>query len=148
MRKDTFEKPLIMKDFVRKRRKAKTKKSKLYERVKKLPEPQRPERQSKYLELINAIAKEKIGTYKVRLNSIRKDLTPKSAYPSIGKALIQIAKRNGVDFGTTLRRPVQTKRGVRTYVSYPAYIKWKEENMKLRIVNNELFIEKKTDRPL
>jgi hypothetical protein len=148
MKKDTFEKPLIMKDFMRKRRKAKTKKSKLYERVKKLPESQRRKRQSKYLELVNAIAKEKIGTYKVLLNSIREDLAPKSAYPSIEKALIQIAKRNGVDFSTALRRPVQTKRGVTTYVSYPAYNKWKEENMKLRIVNNELFIEKKTDRPL
>jgi hypothetical protein len=148
MSEDVFEKPLVMKDFVKERRKATVKKSKLYERVKKLPESKRHKRQSKYSELVNAIAKEKKGTYKVRLNSIKEDLTPKSAYPSIEKVLIQIAKRNGVDFSIAVRRQVQTKKGVRTYVSYPEYSKWKEDNIRLKVVNDELFIEKKTDRPL
>jgi hypothetical protein len=62
--------------------------------------------------------------------------------------LVQIAKRNGVDFSIAVKRQVQTKKGARTYVSYPEYIKWKEDNMRLKIVNNELFIEKGTDRPL
>jgi len=148
MSEDVFEKPLVMKDFVKERRKATAKKSKLYERVKKLPESKTHKRQSKYSELVNAIAKEKKGTYKVLLNSIKEDLTPKSAYPSIEKVLIQIAKRNGVDFGIAVRRQVQTKNGVRTYVAYPEYFKWKEDNIRLKVVNNELFIEKRTDRPL
>ncbi len=137
-----------MKDFVGKRKKPNIKKSKLYERVRKLPESRRRKRQNRYLEVLNAIAREKSGVYKIMLDSIREDLTPKSAYSSIAKALIQVAKRNGVNFSTALRRQVQTKRGVRSHVSYPEYTKWKEENMRLRLVNNELFIEKKTDRPL
>jgi hypothetical protein len=151
MSEDVFEKPLVMKDFVKERRKTtvkKAKKSKLYEKVKKVPESKRHKRQSKYLELINSIAKEKKGTYKVLLDSIKADLTPKSAYPSIEKALIQIAKRDGVDFSLAVKRQVQTKKGVRTSVSYPEYIRWKEDNMRLRVVNGELFIEKKADRPL
>jgi hypothetical protein len=148
MSEDVFEKPLVMKDFVKERRKTKVRKSKLYERVKKLPESKRHKRQSKYSELVNAIAKEKRGTYKVLLNSIKEYLTPKSAYPSIEKVLVQIAKRNGVDFSIAVKRQVQTKKGARTYVSYPEYIKWKEDNISLKIINNELFIEKRTDRPL
>jgi hypothetical protein len=151
MSEDVFEKPLVMKDFVKERRKTTTKKSKklkLYEKVKKIPESTQHKRQSKYLELINSIAKEKKGTYKVLLDSIKADLTPKSAYPSIEKALIQIAKRDGVDFGLAVKRQVQTKKGVRTSVSYPEYIGWKEVNLRQRVVNGELFIEKKTDRPL
>ena len=147
MSEDVFEKPLLMKDFVKERRKTKIKKSKLYERVKKLPESKSYKRQSKYLELVNAIAKEKKGTYKVLLNSIKPDLSPKSAYPSIEKALMQIAKRDGVDFSSAVRRQVQTKKGARAFLSYPEYIKWKEDNLRLRVVNGELFIEKKTDRP-
>jgi hypothetical protein len=151
MSEDVFEKPLVMKDFVKERRKTAIKKSKkprLYEKVKNVPESKRHKRQSKYLELINSIAKEKKGTYKVLLNSIKPDLTPKSAYPSIEKALMQIGKRDGVDFSLVVRRQVQTKKGARAFLSYPEYIKWKEDNLRLRVVNGELFIEKKTDRPL
>lgn len=148
MSEDVFEKPLVMKDFVKERRKTKIKKSKLYERVKKLPESKSYKRQSKYLELVNAIAKEKKGTYKVLLNSIKVGLAPTSAHPSIEKVLIQIAKRDGVDFSIAIKRQVQTKKGMRTYVSYPEYLKWKEDNIRLKVVNGELFIEKKTDRPL
>ena len=151
MSEDVFEKPLVMKDFLKERRKAKAKKPRkprLYEKVKRVPESKRQKRHSKYSELVNAIAKEKEGTYKVLLNSIKEDLTPRSAHPSIEKVLIQIAKRDGVDFSIAVRRQVQTKRGMRTYVSYPEYLKWKEGNLRLRIVNGELFIEKKTDRPL
>lgn len=148
MSEDVFEKPLVMKDFVKERRKATIKKSKLYEKVKRVPESRRHKRQSKYSELVNAIAKEKKGVYKVLLGSIKEDLTPKSAYPSIEKALTQVAKRNGVDFNMAIKKQVQTKKGVRTYVSYPEYIKWKEDNIGLRVVNGELFIEKRTDRPL
>jgi hypothetical protein len=151
MSEDVFEKPLVMKDFMKEGKKTKVRKSrklKLYEKVKKIPESKRQKRQSKYLELVNAIAKEKKGTYKVLLNSIKEYLTPKSAHPSMERVLIQIAKHDGVDFSVAVRRPVQTKRGMRTYVSYPEYAKWKENNLKLRVVNGELFIEKKTDRPL
>lgn len=151
MSEDVFEKPLVMKDFVKERRKTaikKSKKLKLYEKVKNVPESKRQKRQSKYLELINSIAKEKKGTYKVLLNSIKPDLSPKSAYPSIEKALMQIAKRDGVDFSLAVRRQVQTRKGARAFLSYPEYIKWKEDNLRLRVVNGELFIEKKTDRPL
>jgi hypothetical protein len=148
MSEDVFEKPLVMKDFVKERRKATIKKSKLYEKVKRVPESRRHKRQSKYSELVNAIAKEKKGAYKVLLGSIKEDLTPKSAYPSIEKALTQVAKRNGVDFNMAIKKQVQTKKGVRTYVSHPEYIKWKEDNIGLRVVNGELFIEKRTDRPL
>ena len=151
MSEDVFEKPLVMKDFVRGKKNAKakkTKKSKLYKKVKSVPESKKQKRRSKYSELINAIAREKEGTYKVLLSSIRPDLTPRSARPSIEKVLIQMAKRDGVDFSITVRRLVQTKRGVRPYVSYPEYLKWREHNLKLRAVNGELFIEKKTRRPL
>jgi hypothetical protein len=148
MSEDVFEKPLVMKDFVKERRKVTIKKSKLYEKVKRVPESKRHKRHSKYSELVNAIAKEKKGTYKVLLGSIKEDLTPKSAYPSIEKALTQVAKRNGVDFSMAIKKQVQTRKGVRTYVSYPEYIKWKEDNIGLRVVNGELFIEKRTDRPL
>jgi hypothetical protein len=148
MNKDIFEKPLTPKSFMKDRGETKIEKPKLYKRVKKLPESRRREGQGRYSELVNAIGKEKKGNYKILLNAIKKDLTCKSAYPSIEKVLIQIAKRNGVDFNTAMKRQVQTKKGVRTYVSYPEYTKWKEENMRLRVVNNELFIEKKTDRPL
>jgi hypothetical protein len=148
MSKDVFEKPLTPKSFMKDKRETKVEKPKLYKRVKKLPESRGRERQGRYSELVNAIAKEKKGTYRILLGAIKKDLTVKSAYPSIEKMLIQIAKRNEVDFNTTAKRQVQTKKGVRTYVSYPEYIKWKEMNMRLRIVNNELFIEKKTDGPL
>jgi hypothetical protein len=148
MNKDVFEKPLTAKDFTRERRRARAEKPKLYERVKRLPEPSRRQGQSKYSELVNAVAKEKKGTYRIMLSAIDEDLKPKSAYPSIERILIQVAKRNGVDFNPVLKRQVQTKTGVRTYVSHPEYTKWKEENMRLRVVNNELFIEKKTDRPL
>jgi hypothetical protein len=151
MSEDVFDKPLVMKDFVKERRKIsmkKPKKLKLYEKVKNMPESKRHKRQSKYLELINSMAKEKKGTYKVLLNSIKPDLSPKSAYPSIEKALMQIAKRDGVDFNLAIRRQVQTKKGLRAFLSYPEYTKWKEENLRLRVVNGEIFIEKKTDRPL
>jgi hypothetical protein len=151
MGEDVFEKPLVMKDFVKGRRKTavkKSEKSKLYEKVSRLPESKIHKRQSKYLELVNAIAKEKKGTYKVLLNSIKEDLTPKSAYPSVEKALIQVAKRNGADFAIAVRRQVQTQKGIRTYVSYPEYIKWKEDNLRLKVVNGELFLEKRTDKPL
>jgi hypothetical protein len=104
--------------------------------------------QSKYSELVDAIAKEKKGTYKILLSAIQENLTLKSAYSSLEKAVIQIAKCDGVDFSTPLKRKVNTKKGVRTYVSFPQYAKWKEENMRLRVANNELFIEKKTDRAL
>lgn len=147
MSDDVFEKPLVMKDFVKERRKTTKKRARLYERVKRLPESKRHKRQSKYSELVNAIAKEKKGTYKVLLDSIKENLSPKSARSSIEKVLIQIAKRNGVDFSIVIRRQVQTKKGMRTCVSYPEYIKWKD-NMRLRVVNGELFIEKRTDRPL
>jgi len=148
MNREVFEKPLVMKDFVRQRRKPKTKKSRLYEKVEMLPESRRHTRQSKYSELVNAIAKEKKGTYKVLLSSIKEGLTAKGAYPSVEKVLTQIARRNGVDFSTALKRQVQTKNGIRIYVSYPEYIRWKEENMRPRVVNNELFLEKSTDRRL
>jgi hypothetical protein len=151
MSEDVFEKPLVMKDFVKERRRTaikKSKKLKLYEKVKHVPESKRHKRQSKYLELINSIAKESKGTYKVLLNSIKPDLSPKSAYPSIEKALMQIAKRDGVDFGLAVRRQVETKKGARAFLSYPEYTRWKEDNLRLRVVNGELFIEKKTDRPL
>jgi hypothetical protein len=148
MSEDVFEKPLVMKDFVKEKRKPTIRKSKMYERVKRLPESKRHKRQSKYSELVNAIAKEKKGTYKVLLDSIKEALTPTSAGSSIEKVLIQIAKRNGVDFSLAVKRQVQTKKGVRTYVSYPEYARWKEDNIRLRVVNNELFIEKRTDKPL
>ena len=151
MGEDVFEKPLVMKDFVKGRRKAgakTSKKTKLYEKVSRLPESKIHRRQSKYLELVNAIAKEKKGTYKVLVNSIKENLALKSAYPSVEKALIQIAKRNGVDFTIAVRRQVQTQKGIRTYVSYPEYIKWKEDNLRLKVVNGELFLEKRADRPL
>jgi hypothetical protein len=151
MSEDVFDKPLVMKDFLKGRKKAKAKKTgkpKLYEKVKAVPESKSQKRVSKYLDLVSAIAKEKEGTYKVLLSSIKADLTPESARPSIEKVLVQIAKRDGVDFGIAVRRLVQTKEGARTYVSFPEYVKWKESNLKLRVVNGELFIEKKTDRPL
>lgn len=148
MGEDVYEKPLTPKDFVERKGKSQIERPKLYKRVKKLPEPRRRKVQSRYSELIDAIAKEKKGTYKILLSAIQENLTLKSAYPSLEKALIQIAKRNGVDFNTPLERQVNTKKGVRTYVSYPQYAKWKEENMRLRVANNELFIEKKTDRAL
>ena len=151
MGEDVFEKPLVMKDFLKGRKRPRTKKPKkprLYERVKAVPESKSQKRGSKYLDLVSAIAREKEGTYKVLLSSIRADLTPKSARPSIEKILVQIAKRDGVDFSVAVRRLVQTKEGARTYVSYPEYLKWKESNLKLRVVNGEIFIEKKTDRPL
>jgi len=151
MKEDVFEKPLVMKDFVKGRKKksvGKGPKGRLYERVRKTPESKRNRKQSKYLELVNAIAKEKRGTYKVLLDSIKEDLLPKTAYPSIERLLMQIARRDGVDFSIVIRRPVQTKSGARTNVSYPEYVKWKEDNLKLRIIGNELFMEKKTDRPL
>lgn len=151
MKEDVFERPLVMKDFVKERKKKglkKSRKDRLYERVRKPPESKRNRKQSKYLELVNAIAKEKRGTYKVLLDSIKEDLLPKTAYPSIERLLMEIAKHDGVDFNVVIRRPVQTKSGIRTNISYPEYVKWKENNLKLRIIGNELFIEKKTDRPL
>lgn len=148
MAREVFEKPLVMKDFVKQRRKPRVKRRKLYEKVQRLPESKRHTRQSKYSELVNAIAKEKKGTYRVLLSSVKEGLTAKGAYPSVEKVLLEIAKRDGVDFTTALRRQVQTKKGVRIQVSYPQYAKWKEENMRLRVVNNDLFVEKRTDRPL
>lgn len=144
----TYDKPLIVKDFITEKRKATVRKSKFFEKVKKLPDSTILKGQSKYLEMVNVIVKEKKGTYKVLLDAIKKDLTAKSAYPSVEKILVQVAKRNGVDFNTVLRRQVQTKKGVRVQVSYPEYARWKDENIRLRIVNKQLFIEKKTDKPL
>ena len=145
-----YEKPLIMKNFVQGKVKIRSQidGSKLYKRVRKLPESRRQKVQSRYSELVDAVAREKRGTYKILLSAIRENLTSKSAYPSLEKAIIQVAKRDGVDFSMALRKEVNTKRGVRTYVSCPQYAKWKEENMRLRVVNHELFIEKKTDRAL
>lgn len=149
MSEATYDRPLIVKDFMKeRRRKATVKRSKFFEKVEKLPDSKMLRAQSKYLEMVNAIAKEKKGTYKVLLDDIKKDLTAKSAYPSVEKVLVQVAKRNGVDFNTTLRRQVQTKKGVRIQASYPEYSRWKDENMRLRIVDKQLFIEKKTDKPL
>lgn len=143
-----YDRPLIPKDFVKERKKISAKKSKFYEKVRKLPEPTLHKGQSKYEELVNAIAKEKKGTYKVLLEAIKENLTAKSAYPSVEKVLMRIAKRNGVDFNAALRREVETKSGVRIQVAYPEYGRWKEENIRARIVNKQLFIEKMTDRPL
>lgn len=148
MTKDVYEKPLTPKDFVEEKGKIKIERPKLYIRVRRLPESRRRKVQSKYSELVDAIAKEKKGTYKILLSAIQEKLTAKRAYTSLERALIQIAKRNGVDFSRPLKREVNTKKGVRTYVSYPQYAKWKEKNMRLRVANNELFIEKKTDRQL
>ena len=151
MKEDVFEKPLIMKDFVKRRKKTdakKGRKTRLYEKVMKVPESEKGKRRSKYSELIDSIAKEKRGVYKVRLGSIQANLTSKTAYPSIERLLMQIAKRDGVDFSIISKRPMQTKRGIRVIVSYPEYVKWKENNLQLRVINSELFIEKKTDRPL
>ncbi len=148
MSEATYDKPLTVKDFITEKRKVTVKKSKFFEKVKKLPDSTILKGQSKYLEMVNVIVKEKKGTYRVLLDAIKKDLTAKSAYPSVEKILVQVAKRNGVDFNTVLRRQVQTKKGVRVQVSYPEYARWKDENIRLRIVNKQLFIEKKTDKPL
>jgi len=149
MSEATYDRPLIVKDFMKeRRRKATVKRSKFFEKVEKLPDSKMLKGQSKYLEMVNGIAKEKKGTYRVLLDAIKKDLTAKSAYSSVEKVLVQVAKRNGVDFNTALRRQVQTKKGVRIHASYPEYARWKDENMRLRIVDNQLFIEKKTDKPL
>ena len=143
-----YDRPLTPKDFLKEKGKPKIKKSKLYEKVRKLPESTVRKGQSKYLELVNTIAQEKKGTYKVLLTAIKADLSPRSACSSIEKILVQVAKRNGVDFNTALRRQVQTKKGLAMRTSYPEYAKWKEENIKLRVVGKELFIEKKNDKPL
>lgn len=149
MSEATYDRPLIVKDFMKeRRRKVTVKRSKFFEKVEKLPDSKMFKGQSKYLEMVNAIAKEKKGTYRVLLDAIKKDLTAKSAYSSVEKVLVQVARRNGVDFNTALRRQVQTKKGVRIHASYPEYARWKDENMRLRIVDNQLFIEKKTDKPL
>jgi hypothetical protein len=148
MSEATYDKPLIVKDFMRERRKGTIKRSKFFEKVEKLPDSTMLKGQSKYLEMVNAITKEKKGTYRVLLDAIKKDLTAKSAYPSVEKILVQVAKRNGVDFNTALRKQVQTKKGVRIHASYPEYTRWKDENIRLRIVDNQLYIEKKTDKPL
>jgi len=148
MSEATYDKPLIVKDFMKEKRKATIKRSKFFERVKTLPDSMMLKGQSKYLEMVNVIVKEKKGTYRVLLDAIKKDLTAKSAYPSVEKILVQVAKRNGVDFNTVLKRQVQTKKGVRIQVSYPQYARWKDENIRLRIVDKQLFIEKKTDKPL
>jgi hypothetical protein len=149
MSEATYDKPLIIKDFMKERKKKPAvKRSKFFEKVDELPDSKVLKGQSKYLEMVNAIAKEKKGTYRVLLDAIKKDLTAKSAYSSVEKVLVQVAKRNGVDFSTALRRQVQTKKGVRIQASYPEYARWKDENMRLRIVDNQLFIEKKTDKPL
>jgi hypothetical protein len=147
MNEIVYDKPLTPKDFLREKEKPKRKKSKFYEKVRKPPESTVRKRKSKYLELVNAVAGEKKGTYKVLLTAIKADLLPRSAYSSIEKVLIQIAKRNGVDF-TGIPRQVQTKKGLAMQTSYPEYIKWKEENIRLRVIGNELFLEKKTDRQL
>ena len=148
MSEATYDRPLIVKDFIKEKRKAIIKRSKFFEKVKELPDSTMLKGQSKYLEMVNAIVKEKKGTYRVLLDAIKKDLTAKSAYPSVEKILVQVAKRNGVNFNTALKRQVQTRKGVRIQVSYPEYARWKDENIRLRIVNKQLFIEKKTDKPL
>ena len=151
MSEDVFEKPLLYRDFLKGKRKARAKKPekpKLYTRVKRVPESKVQKRVSKYEELVRAIAREKQGTYKVLLDSIKEGLKPDVARSSIEKVLVQIAKRDGVDFSIVIRRLVETKRGARTYVSYPEFVKWKENNLRLRVVNGELFMVKKTDRPL
>ena len=148
MNEMVYDRPLTPKDFLREKEKPKIKKSKFYEKVRKLPESTVRKGQSKYLELVNAVAQEKKGTYKVLLTAIEADLSPRSAYSSIEKILVRIAKRNGVNFNTAIRRQVQTKKGLAMRTSYPEYVKWKEENIRLRVIGNELFIEKKTDKPL
>jgi hypothetical protein len=148
MNQMVYDKPLTAKDFLKEKSKTTAKKSKFYEKVRKLPESPVRKGQSKYWELVNAIAQERKGTYKVLLAAIKADLSPRSAYSSIEKTLVQIAQRNGVNFNTAIRRQVQTKKGPAMRTSYPEYIKWKEENIKLRVVGNELFIEKKTDKTL
>jgi hypothetical protein len=55
MSEATYDRPLIIKDFMKERRKATVKRSKFFEKVEKLPDSKMLKGQSKYLEMVNAI---------------------------------------------------------------------------------------------
>jgi len=134
MSKKTITKAVMEKDV-----------TKLYSKVKELPKPQRKGQTGIYFGIVDAIAKESKGAYKIDIKTLGK---LKSVYPSIEKAIMKIAERNNVDFTKIETKKIHGKKGDRTYTTFPEYNKWKETNLRLRVVNEELFIEKLTDKPL
>ena len=120
--------------------------SKFIEEVDTLPQSTRKNRDGKYSKIVDAVAKSKKGNYRIKVKEM--GLLLKTAYPSMEKVIMSIAKRNNVDFTKVERKNVETKKGARTYTSYPEFKKWKENNLRLRVVNGELYIEKLTDKLL
>ncbi|MEM3688137.1 MAG: hypothetical protein QXW80_03095 [Candidatus Micrarchaeia archaeon] len=95
-----------------------------FEKVEQLP-PTRREIQSKYFNIVKQICQLSKGYYRIKLEAIRQGLTFKSAYPSIDRVLRLIAKEKNLDYDT-----------------------FKEQYMRIRIANKELFIEKLKDEPI
>lgn len=123
--------------------------SKYMEEVKEIPESRRSKAKGKYYAIIDSIAKsDQKRKVKILLSAIDETLKMRSAYPSFGKALKEIARRNNVDFSTTKSRKVTTKRGDLEYVSYPEFDAWKEKNMRIKVSGQDIFIVKYTDKVL
>lgn len=122
--------------------------SKYFTKVDKLPPSTKRHGEGKYRKIVNAIATQRKGNYKIEMGAISKDLKLKSIFPSIEKVLQSLAVLNGCDMTKITKQTVQTKKGAKTYVHHPEYDLWKANNIRLRVSNKELYIEKLIDAPL
>jgi len=106
-----------------------------------------------YGKLVKEIAKQpKAKFYKIKTENLGvKSTKLKSIYPSLEKELQRLARAcmSKADWEITARKTVNSKDGKpRTYVSHTKYAEWKDKNLRIRIINNEIYLEKMTDKQL
>jgi len=100
--------------------------------VPKLPETKR-ETTSKYLDIIKSIATLKKGIYKINLNKIKPGLRMKSVYPSLDRALEELAKEKNINidkFKGNKKRKIEA------------------EYIALRVRGQDIFVEKIIEEPI
>jgi hypothetical protein len=118
---------------------------------KEIPTSER-KRHGIYWKIINQVAKQdrKISMM-VDLAKLSKMLEKKetlkikTAYPSFEKAIQQLARNSDPKI---FAKPEIQQVGNRPIKRFPMFDKFKEDNIRLRVANGELYIEKITDKPL
>jgi hypothetical protein len=105
-----------------------------------------------YWKIINQVAKENrkltVLVDLIKLSKMlekKETLKIKTVYPSFEKCIQQLAKNKDPKI---FDNPEIVKFGDREIKRNPLFDKFKEENIRLRVSNSQLYIEKITDKPL
>lgn len=141
---------LISKDVVSKATKALATVNEMFSKVDELPKISRAKASNEnYLKVIQAIAKMKKGTYKLDLEKIEPNVKKykdpiKSVYPNIDRYLRVFASQHGYNIEKyTVKGKTTTGREIR---EYPELEKFRNEVMRIRVANKQIYLEKMTDK--